>query len=208
MNARSRAPSSGSASRPSSIRAPSGRPPTRSLRYSPAQVTRPGSTGSSKAQTNFETPPEEVMITTMHDARLQRQHLDVADRRAVERRRRRDREQVRDLRQRLGGDAQRVVELAAHVRRGRARRGGAALLGRREQAVDEVALAGVGRQPPRRGVRVREQAAGLELRELVADRRGPAVEARGRRRASSTRPAGRSRRSSRRPCGGSSPGGA
>ena len=47
------------------MRAPSGRPPTRSLRYSPAQLTSPGSTADSNAPTNFETPPEEVMITTI-----------------------------------------------------------------------------------------------------------------------------------------------
>jgi hypothetical protein len=37
-----------------------------------------------------------------------------------------------------------------------------ALLGRREQAIDEVALAGIGRQPPGRGVRVRQQPPPLE----------------------------------------------
>ena len=47
------------------------------------------------------------------------------------------------------------------------------LVGHREQPVDEVALAGVGRHPAGGGVRVREQAARLELGELGADRRRP-----------------------------------
>ena len=48
-----------------------------------------------------------------HDLRLQQQHLDVADRRGVQRRRGDDREQVRDLRQRLGRGPHRLVDLAA-----------------------------------------------------------------------------------------------
>ena len=42
-----------------------------------------------------------------------------------------------------------------------------------QQPVDVVAVAGVGRHPPRRRVRMREQPALLEHGELVADRRGP-----------------------------------
>ncbi len=68
---------------------------------------------------------------------LEGQHLDVADRGGLDRRRGDDRQQVGDLRQRLGGDAHRLVELAAHQRqrqrRPRRRLG--------EQAVDEVAVA-------------------------------------------------------------------
>ena len=48
--------------------------------------------------------------------RLQRQHLDVPDRRGLDRRRGDDRQQVRDLRQGLGGDPHRLVELAPHER--------------------------------------------------------------------------------------------
>ena len=45
-----------------------------------------------------------------------------------------------------------------------------------EQAVDDVAVAGVGRHPPGGDVRVGEQAVLLEQREFVAHRRGAAVE--------------------------------
>ena len=45
-----------------------------------------------------------------------------------------------------------------------------------EHAVDDVAVAGVGRHAPGRDVRMGEQAVLLEQREFVAHRRGPAVE--------------------------------
>ena len=45
--------------------------------------------------------------------RLEHQHLDVADRRGLDRRRGDDREQVGDLRERLGRHAHRLVDLAA-----------------------------------------------------------------------------------------------
>ena len=44
---------------------PSSRPVRRSLRYSTAQSASPGSTGSERAKTRFETPPVEVMTTTI-----------------------------------------------------------------------------------------------------------------------------------------------
>src|SRR6202034_3449688 len=48
----------------------------------------------------------------------------------------------------------------------------------RQQPVDDVAVAGFGRHPPGRGVRVGEQTVLLEQRELVADRRRRAAEVR------------------------------
>jgi hypothetical protein len=105
--------------------------------------------------------------------RLERQDLDVADRRGVDRRRGHHGEQVRDLAERLARGPHRLVDLAAHERQ-------LERLARRraldEQLVDEEAVALVGRDAPRRGVRVREEAVLLQEGELVADRRGPAAE--------------------------------
>jgi hypothetical protein len=105
------------------------------------------------------------------DLRLQRQDLDVADRRGLEGRRGDDRQEVRDLRERLGRQAHRLVDLAA----GQRELDVAAARRRRQQAVDEVAVAGVRRHAPGRGVRVAEKPVLLELGELVADgrRAGP-----------------------------------
>ena len=87
-----------------------------------------------------------------------------------------DRQEVRDLRERLGRDAHRLVDLAPDElqleRRARVGR----LERRRQQAVDVVAVPGVGRDASGARVRVGEQAVLLEHRQLVADRRGPAVE--------------------------------
>ena len=47
------------------MRDPSPSPTSRSFRYSPAHVTRPGSTGPSNVVSIFDTPPVEVMITTI-----------------------------------------------------------------------------------------------------------------------------------------------
>ena len=91
--------------------------------------------------------------------RLQRQHLDVAQGGGGDRRRGDDRQQVRDLRERLGGDAHRLVDLAADERELEL---GLRLAARRQQPVDEVAVAGVGRHAPGGGVRVREQTLLLE----------------------------------------------
>ena len=103
--------------------------------------------------------------------RLEREHLDVADRRSADRRRGDDRQQVRDLRQRLRRHAHRLVDLAPHQRQLQL---GLALAARRQQAIDEVAVAGVGRHAPGGGVRMRQQTLLLEHGELVADRRRPA----------------------------------
>ena len=47
------------------VRVPSSSPASRSFRYSPAHVARPGSTGSANAKTRFVTPPVEVITTTI-----------------------------------------------------------------------------------------------------------------------------------------------
>ena len=109
------------------------------------------------------------------DLRLEQQDLDVADRRGVDRRRGDDRQQVGDLRERLGGHAHRLVDLAADERQLEAAlaapRGAAAAGGRRSSG----SPASVGTRPGG-GVRVREQAVLLEHRELVADRRRAEVD--------------------------------
>jgi hypothetical protein len=64
-NASSGADMLGSISRCCSIRAPSPSPTRRSRRYSPAHASRPGSTGRSNVANSFETPPVEVMTTTI-----------------------------------------------------------------------------------------------------------------------------------------------
>ena len=64
-NVRSVCPSDGSASLVCSLRAPRPRPTSSSLRYSDAHATRPLSTGASNVSTRLETPPVDVMITTM-----------------------------------------------------------------------------------------------------------------------------------------------
>ena len=109
------------------------------------------------------------------DARLECQHLDVADRGGIERGSGRDREQVRDLRERLGRHAECLVELAADLREVE-RREAARLVGVGEQLVDQVAVTGHCGGAAGRGVRVREEALRLELGELVADRRGSPFE--------------------------------
>ena len=65
MNARSAACSDGSASRECSIRAPRPMPTSRSLRYEPAQSASPESTGRSNVNTFLETPPVDVITTTI-----------------------------------------------------------------------------------------------------------------------------------------------
>src|SRR4051794_41937878 len=47
------------------MRAPRPIPTSRSFRYEPAQSASPASTGRSKVKTFFETPPVEVMTTTI-----------------------------------------------------------------------------------------------------------------------------------------------
>ena len=104
-----------------------------------------------------------------HRVRLQQQHLDMANGRASERRRGDEREQARQLRQHVGRRLQRGVDLAARgteVQREALRTRIEPL----EQAVGVVAIAALGRDPTGRRVRVCQQPAGLELRELGPDR--------------------------------------
>ena len=64
-NARSRGASSGASSLRRTVLDPSRWPTSCSSRYSPAQATSPGSTGSSSRKTRFVTPPVDVMTTTI-----------------------------------------------------------------------------------------------------------------------------------------------
>ena len=132
-----------------------------------------------------------------HDVRLQLEHVDVADGRGLERRRRDEREQPRHLRQHLGRRLERLLDLGARGGQVERELGRPRLLPR-EQPVDVDAVAGLGRDAPRRGVRMREQAAPLELRQLRAHGRRRDRARRPARRASSSRPAARSRRTPRR----------
>ena len=106
-----------------------------------------------------------------HDElRLQEQHLDVADVRHLERRRGDEGEEPRHLREHLGRRLKRRLDLGARrreVERERRR----LRLEVAEQLVGEVAVAGLGRDAPGRGVRMREEAERLELRQLGADGR-------------------------------------
>ena len=142
-----------------------------SFRYWPAHSARPESTGSS----NVTEPLRDAAGRRDHDdhddVRLQEQHLDVPDDRRLERRRGHEREQVRQL-----ARAPRSSR-AARSRPGSARPERSSVeLGRPrlepiEQPVDEEPVAGVGRNPPRRRVRMREQPLLLEHGQLVAHRR-------------------------------------
>ena len=155
-------------------------PARRSLRYSAAHWREArGRRARSKVNTRLVTPPVEVMTTTISTCGWSAQHLDVADRRGVQRRRGDDREQVRHLRQRLGRRAHRLVDLAAdelQVEAALAPGEREAALPVAEQAVDVEAVAGVGRDPPGARVRVGEQPVLLEHRELVAHGRGAGLD--------------------------------
>jgi len=105
-----------------------------------------------------------------HDLRLEHQHLDVADLGGLERRRGHERHQRRHLGKHLGGRAQRGVDLAPHRREVDRQRIDRAQ-GLFEQFLCVQPVAGVGGDAAGRRVRMAEQAAGLELGQLVADRR-------------------------------------
>ena len=127
----------------------------------------------------------------------------MADRRRLDRRRGDDRQQVGDLRERLGGHAHRLVDLAPHERASRSvARPRARALG--QQPVDVVAVAGVGRHAAGRRVRVREQARAPRARRARCGSSRARRRRRGRRRAPSIPRAARSPRSRRRPCASSS----
>ena len=112
-----------------------------------------------------------------HHLRLKRQHLDVPDRRRVQRRRGDDRQQVGHLRQGLRGRTHRLVHLTADQRELHAplRLEPPA---RREHPVDHVAVAGVRGHATGRDVGMGEQAELLEQRQFVSYGGRSAVELR------------------------------
>jgi len=128
------------------------------------QLTRPLSTGESKASTRLETPPVEVMITTMTicgcSGRTSMWRIVAVCSGGADT----DRQEVRDLRQRLGREAHRLVDLAAGQRE--LDRAAARTLG--QQRSTKLAVSPSRRDATRRGVRMREEAVLLEHRELVA----------------------------------------
>jgi len=113
----------------------------------------------------FETPPVHL--------RLEDEHFDVADRRCPERGCRDEREQARDLRERLGRLLQRGFELATRGCEVE-REGARPRLEPLEERIGVEAVAGLRRHAPRGGVRMCEQTEALELCELAPDggRRG------------------------------------
>ncbi len=110
-----------------------------------------------------------------NDLRLQCEHLDMADRGRVHRRRGYHSEQVRHLRERLRGRAHRLLDLAANQRELESPRRRRQHVLRAEQAIDDVAMAGVGGHTTGGYVGMREQPMLLQQRQFVAHRRGPAV---------------------------------
>ena len=111
-----------------------------------------------------------------HARRLEREHLDVPDRRGLERRRRDEREQPRRVREHVGRRAQRLLDLVAHRAKVDAEPVGSPL-----ERVDELvgvdAVAALRRRSTGGRVRVRQQPERLELGELAAHGRGRDAEA-------------------------------
>ncbi len=100
------------------------------------------------------------------DRRLEQQRFDVAHGGGLEPRGRDEREQLRHLAQHLGRRLQRRLHLALH--RGQVEReAGRPRLLPFEQLLGVEAIAGSGRDPAGRRVRMREQPERLELRELA-----------------------------------------
>ena len=190
------------------MRAPSPIPARRSLRYSPAHATSPGSTRCSKVTIIFETPPVEVMITTTTTwgcsastsmCRMLAVFSAGADTTAS---RLVTCESVSVV------VAHSLLDFASHQRELQLRSRVAvrleALPGG-EHPVDHVALPGVRRhaaRPTRAGGRAGRAPPAAPAR-CGPSRRGS--RALGRRRSTSTPPAGRCAGSPRRPCTGSSP---
>ena len=156
---------------------PSLRPTICSLRYAPAQSTRPGSTECSNWNSRFVTDPVGGDDDRHHDVRLQQQHLHVAHGGRFDRRRRHERQQSRELREHVRRRLERGLELVpllGELERKRRRPRLEAL----EQAVGEEPVAVVGRHAAGRCVRMREEALPLELGELAAHGRRRDVQAR------------------------------
>ena len=173
MKRRSVGPIDGSARRVCSLRAPRPRPTSSSLRNSDAHFMRPLSTGLSNVSTRLETPPVEVMITTMTicgcSGRTSMWRIVAVSSGGAETIARRfvTCESVSVV-TRIASSTSRRVSASSIALARRPRRG--------QQAIDEVAVARVGRDATRGRVRVREQAVLLEHRELVAHGRGPGAE--------------------------------
>ena len=105
-----------------------------------------------------------------HDLGLQKEDLDVADRGALERRRRDEREQARDRGEHLGRRLERGFDLCLRSAQVERERPGVRLQPL-EQPVRVVAVGRFRRHAPGRRVRVGQQAERFELGELGADGR-------------------------------------
>ena len=106
-----------------------------------------------------------------HDrARIEQQHFDVTDGRRLERRRRHERQHVRDTREHLAGRLEGRIDLTPQLRKVERERARTRILVRK-QLVGVEAVALIGRNATRRRVRMHEQAEPLQLGERRADRR-------------------------------------
>jgi hypothetical protein len=105
-----------------------------------------------------------------HDARLEKEHLGVPNRRRLEGRRRDEREQARHIREHLRRRLERRLDLDAHHRQveRKARR---ARLETLEQDVDVRSVSALGRDAAGRRVRVGQEPERFQLRELRSDGR-------------------------------------
>ena len=112
-----------------------------------------------------------------HELRLEQDHLDVADARRLERRRGHEREQVRDLRKRVRGRAERLVDVALRLREVQSQRRRRPRLELPQDAIDVGAVARVRRNTPCGRVRVGQETVLLEHRELVLHRGGGRLDA-------------------------------
>ena len=152
----------------------------------PGQLTRSGSWRPTRpgrcrpARSNSKTrratsPVEAIAITTTGSAAGAgpRPGGSSPSRRA---RRRRHRDQVGDLGQRRGRLPHRLVDLATQLRELQLDPRLPRRRPRFQQQVDVTPVSGVGRDPPRRGVRMGQIARRLEQRQLRPHRRGPPLD--------------------------------
>ncbi len=165
-NSRSRIERDGSSKRLRRSRAPRRKPETCSFRYSPGPVREPRVDRILEHEDALRDATRRGDHHDDHDLGLQQQHLDVPHDRRLEWRRRDEREQVRDLRERIRGRLEGSVDLVPdgfEVEQQLAR----ASIERLEQAVDVEPVAEIGRHAPGGGMRVRQEAELLELGQLV-----------------------------------------
>ncbi len=163
----SRGASSGASSRRRTVREPRRSPTICSSRYS----ARPGD----EPWIHGLVEPEHLLRHAArrrdqddHDARrLEREHLDVPDRRGLERRRGDEREEARRVGEHVGRRPERLLDLVAHRAKLDAE-GVRATLERVDELLRVDAVAALRRRPARRGVRMGQQAERLELCELTA----------------------------------------